>query len=387
MEKRKGYLITNNKKECFGCTACKSICPQNAILMVSDEEGFFYPKVDKTKCINCHLCEKVCPINRQITKDRPSAYFYITNDEKDLLEASSGGAFGDIIASFYEEGNTIVYGCIFDENMKAVHVGYENKEDMIKFKKSKYVQSSLNNTFCEVEKNLKKGRKVLFSGTPCQVSGLKSFLDKEYDNLLCVDIICHGVPSQKLLDYYIKIQEKKYNSRMISINFREKVLEKNGHWNSRNIKMRFENNQSVIKTVKQCSYLFGFYNRLFYRPSCYSCNFSKIERDSDITIADCWGFEKINDNKYDVQKGISCIISNSLKGNDIIKNMTGIKDNLSIEFVINNNDSYTISTKLHKNRNKFFKDLNGNNFESKAFKYSQLSFYKRIIRKIKYLLK
>lgn len=387
MEKERGYIVTNNKKECTGCKACASACPKNAINMIEDEEGFLYPKIDKSKCINCNICKKICPINKEKENIiEPKAYFYITEKEKDLLEASSGGAFGDIINSFYEEENTIVYGCIFDKNFKAIHIGIEAKEDMYKFKKSKYVQSNLLNTFKEVKENLTKGKKILFSGTPCQISGLKSFLRKEYDNLLCVDIICHGVPSQKLLDYYIATEEKKFGSKLESLNFREKIKQKSGNYNSKNIKLTFKNKSKVIKSIKESSYMYGFQNRLFYRPSCYECNFCKINRTSDITIADCWGFETIS-NKYDFHKGISCIIINSSKGEKIFNKMNGIKDELPLEFVVNNNSCYTKPTTYNKNRTKFFNNLNVNNFEQKAFKLSHETIIKRIIKKIKYQIK
>ena len=387
MEKKKTYLVSNVKKQCTGCGACASACPKKAIKMIEDLEGFFYPQIDKSKCINCHICEKVCPVGAQKAEDiKPKAYYYITQEEKDLLNASSGGAFGDIINAFYEKDKTIVYGCIFDKNNKAIHIGFDNKEDMDKFKKSKYVQSNLLNTFCEINENLKKGKKVLFSGTPCQVSGLKSFLKKKYDNLLCIDIICHGVPSQKVLDYYIKSEEKNNNSSIASINFREKILQKNGKYNSRNMKLVFTNGEKLIKSSLESSYLLGFHSHLFYRPSCYKCSFCKINRDSDITIADCWGFESIND-KYDLHKGVSCVIINSLKGQEIFKRMNGIKDTIPLDFIIKNNSCYTKPTKLHRNRKKFFKKLTCDNFEKKVKKNYKLSFFSRFKRKVIHIFK
>ena len=382
MKKEKTYLEDFNKKKCTGCTACKNICPTNAIKMIEDEEGFYYPTADKTKCIDCHLCEKVCPINKKIPQIEPKVYSYTTIKETDLMKASSGGAFGDIVNTFFEDENINVYGCIFDKDNNAIHIGVRNKKDIDLFKKSKYVQSNLLDVFKEIKENLNNGEKVIFSGTPCQISGLKSFLNKEYDNLLLIDIICHGVPSQKLLDLYFEEESKLNNSKVKKINFREKVKEKNGHFNSRYVKLTFENGKSLIKGLKESTYLKGFQNRLFYRPSCYACIFSKINRLSDITIADAWGIEKIDLNA-DEHKGVSCIIINTKKGKEVFEKMNGSKKKLPIQFVIDNNESYTKPTKLHKNREKFFSKLNSDNFGYLVNKYTKRSIFRRGIDFIK----
>ncbi len=385
MEKEICYLKSLDKRNCTGCGACYSICPQKAIQMEEDVEGFLYPQIEQTKCINCHLCENVCPINRNLLDIKPKAFSYITNSEENLKNSSSGGAFGDIVDAFYEENRTVIYGCKFDDNNCAIHFGTQDKEQIGVFKKSKYVQSNLLNVFEEIKKYLIEDYKIVFSGTPCQVSGLKSFLSKDYENLLSVDIICHGVPSQKLLDYYIMEESKKNNSKIKSLNFREKVIDKNGRYNSRNIRLNLEDGRVVIKNVKQSSYLLGFHNHLFYRPSCYFCNFAQINRDSDITIADCWGINTVNSDK-DVHKGVSCVIINSDKGQKVFENMNGQKDKISINFIVNNNYSYSAPTKYHKNREKFFNNLTVDNFEKKINKYTKRSFLGKVLGYIKRII-
>ena len=187
------YLKNDIKDFCTGCNACKSICPKNAISMFEDDEGFRYPYISKDKCINCGLCVKVCPILKQLPETIPHAFYYITNSDEKLFEATSGGAFGDIVEVFFNNPNSYVFGCTYDSKLNVIHCGVNNLEDANQFKKSKYVQSNMLNTFKEVKHLLNNNYNVLFSGTPCQIAGLKSFLIKDYDNLLCVDIICHGV--------------------------------------------------------------------------------------------------------------------------------------------------------------------------------------------------
>ena len=378
------YLKNNNKEQCSGCGACANICPKNAIQMVEDNEGFKYPTIDKEKCINCGLCERTCPIIKQLPIVKPKSYLYISNDEENLLSSTSGGAFSEIAKIFYEKDRTTIYGCTYEKENQVVHVGVNNISDIDQFKKSKYVQSDLKNTYKEIKSLLDKNEKVLFSGTPCQVSGLKSFLKKEYDNLLCVDIVCHGVPSQKLFDYYICNEERKKGEKLKKFTFREKV-ENNKKTNSANVKLEFENGDVVTKPSKESTYMKGFSSRLFYRPSCYNCKFASINRMSDITICDLWGITEIDISKYN--KGISGIIVNTEKGSLIIDKIEGIKKEISISQVVKTNECYTKPTNYNKNREKFFKNLTKENFDYKSTKYSKKTIIKRINEFIKKRLK
>ena len=228
-----------DKKNCCGCSACAQICPRKCILMQEDDEGFLYPKVDKKSCIDCHLCERVCPVLNQSKPKKPlKVYASINKDENIRLCSSSGGIFTALAEKVIAEGG-VVFGARFDDKWEVVHDYVETKEDLSKFRGSKYVQSRIENCYKEAEVFLKAGRIVLFSGTPCQIAGLILFLKKSYNNLLTVDFVCHGVPSPGVWRRYLKeeiarqcdrkntvlprpISEK--DTRVTGISFRDKAL-------------------------------------------------------------------------------------------------------------------------------------------------------------------
>ena len=206
------YFKTLDKKECCGCTACASACPQQCISMIQDEEGFYFPVVDKTQCIECGLCEKVCPFehpkyeNTEITE----VYASYIKDIEQRKKSTSGGVFYAIAQWVICQGG-VVYGAAFDKNFKLRHIGVENLKDLEQLRGSKYLQSFLGNVFIEIKKNLKAGRWVYFTGVGCQVAGLKSFLHKKYDTLITSDLVCHGVPSQLMFDWHLNYLQKTKN--------------------------------------------------------------------------------------------------------------------------------------------------------------------------------
>ena len=188
-----------NKNNCTGCRMCEQICPVNAIKMIENKEGFIEPVIDKTKCINCGLCSKRCPQLNEIKREDYKMEVYAAKNKniEEQKSSSSGGVFS-VLANYVLENNGIVFGCAFNDNLIAEHIGIEDKNELYKLRGSKYVQSNTKNTFKDVKENLENSRMVLYSGTPCQIAGLKQFLGKEYDNLYTVDLVCHGVPSPKL---------------------------------------------------------------------------------------------------------------------------------------------------------------------------------------------
>lgn len=191
------------KKECCGCNACAQRCPKSCITMREDSEGFLYPEVDKEICIDCGICEKVCPVMYQGNKRKPLAVYAVKHKNNEIrLSSSSGGVFTALAESVIDEGG-VVFGAKFDDNWCVVHSYSETKEGLAAFRGSKYLQSRIGDSFKKVECFLKANRKVLFSGTPCQIAGLKRFLRKEYDNLLTVDFVCHGVPSPGVWREYL----------------------------------------------------------------------------------------------------------------------------------------------------------------------------------------
>ena len=301
----------NDKADCCGCTACASVCPKDAILMEPDVLGFKYPKVDLDKCINCGLCEKVCAFNvnydRSLNLDEPELYAARHKDIHEIETSRSGAAF-IAISDYILENGGIVYGVGYKDNFKVVHKRAINKEERNEFKGSKYVQSDLEGIFRQVKKDLKDGKMVLFSGTPCQTSGLNSFVGKKLrENLILVDIVCHGVPSPYIWRDYLMYVENKYKSRVLKVDFRDKSrVGWTGHIES----YLLENGNKIeLKTYTNL-----FYQHIMLRPSCGKCYYTNIKRPSDFTIADYWGWEKIDKNMNSDNKGISLLFINTCKG-------------------------------------------------------------------------
>lgn len=302
------------KKDCSGCFACYNVCPKNAIKMEEDGYGNIYPVIDEKKCINCKLCQKTCPAinkNSKFVSSTDVYALYNRNNQK-RLESSSGGA----ASLFYEyilDNGGIAYGVsnLFADNFSFIRV--DKKEDIIKLKGSKYVHCYINNIYKIIQDDLSNNKKVIFIGTPCQVDGLKCFLKKNYSNLYTVDIICHGVPSQKLLFDELKLQNIDFN-RINKIIFRNsnlyilKILDKDN-------KVLFE------RQADQVYYYKNFLQSNTYRENCYSCRYARKERISDVTIGDFWGLSKdssIYDNESD---GVSLVMVNTNKGKELFNNI------------------------------------------------------------------
>lgn len=315
----------SDKKMCCGCLSCKISCPKKAINYYKSVDGSLYPNIDEEKCIDCGICANVCNFKNKKYFSKPNkGYVAITKDENLLNKSTSGGIFSTI-AKKYLENNWKICGCISyikDGKYIAEHVLTNDYSVVEKMFGSKYVQSTIVNALCEIKKSLMLGEKILFSGTPCQISALKGFLKKEYDNLYTIEIICHGAPSQKMLNDYIEYYNKKHNCLITNLQFRTK---KYGWKNIGQITYK-NNSNKRIKTkdfiFNESSYYYLFEKGYFFRESCYSCPFSGEMRTGDITIGDFWGIEKVHSellDKINVNKGVSCILANSNKGNEIIR--------------------------------------------------------------------
>lgn len=375
----------DNKNECCGCQACYNICPKNAIEMVVDEKGFKYPEVNKDKCINCGLCEKVCPIlnNKQI-ENKPRAYACINKDEKVREESTSGGIFTLLASAIINDGG-VVFGACFDENFGVHHTYCEKIEDLGKYRSSKYLQSDIGLSYKKAKEFLNQGRKVLFTGTPCQIEAIKSYLGKEYDNLYLQDIICHGVPSPMIWDKYKTYREEKANSKLNKMSFRSK---KNTTWSSYNIDMNFDNKTSYTINHNDDVYMKAFLKHLSLRESCTDCKFKKNNRLSDITLADFWGIKNVKP-EMDDGKGTSLVVVNSKKGQELFDSLKDsmICEEVEFEKAIAGNPSFNTTSKASPNADKFYEDLkNGEDFEETVKKYipkiSLTTKIKRIIKRI-----
>lgn len=295
-----------NKDQCFGCTACYSICPKKCIEMVLDDEGFKYPLVDISKCIDCGLCVNHCPITNDFTsRDIKSCFGLIHNSIEITDESASGGAF-TAIAEYVLKKNGVVYGCSFNQDIEAITISVDNSKDLKKLRGSKYVQCDNLDQYREVKTNLDKGTEVLFASTPCYVSGLKSYLGKSYRNLTTLDLFCHGVPSPILFKKYITWLEKRYHGRVTEYSFRDKKF----GWGTQG---HFTINGKSRNLFGTDPYYNSFLYGKTYRPSCYQCKFASNKRPGDISIGDFWGVEKFYP-EVDTTRGVSAILINTEKG-------------------------------------------------------------------------
>lgn len=373
-------ITINNKKDCMGCYACSNICPQNCISMKDDNEGFWYPQVENDKCINCGLCIKACPIiNKTTLENEPYAYACMNKDEAIRLESSSGGLFTIIAEQIIDQWG-VVFGARFDDRFSVIHSYVETKEELYKFRGSKYVQSKIGDTYKQVKHFLDQGKEVLFAGTPCQIGGLNSYLGKSYDNLFCIDIICHGVPSPIVWQKYIACQENHAGASTRRIAFRHK---KEG-WKRYSVSFLFQNNIEYHQTLDKDLYMKAFLKNICLRPSCYDCEFKTLHRQSDITLGDFWGIENVVP-EMDDDKGTSLIFVNSPKGQSMLEE---IRDRISCKEVdINQAVSYNSaainSVEYNPKRDCFFLDLGKSDFERLLRKYCSDRLLVEIKRKVK----
>ena len=310
------YFKTLEKKECYGCTACVEACPKHCITMKADEEGFFYPAIDKDVCIKCGLCEKVCPFEhpKYNNADTPKVYATYLKDEKQRSQSTSGGLFY-AIASWIIAQQGIVYGAAFNDNFKLRHIGIDTLEGLTRLRGSKYLQSYLGDVFAEIKRFLQAGRWVYFVGTGCQVAGLKSFLHKSYDTLVTSDLVCHGVPSQKMFDWHLDYLRDKEQAEITSYQFRD-LAGWGGCETYEYVSQTRGNRKRKLYSYELSPYLYSFMHAFNYRYSCYDCKFAKVPRQGDITLADYWGVRKFFP-ELDLNKGVSLILINTLKGKDI----------------------------------------------------------------------
>jgi coenzyme F420-reducing hydrogenase beta subunit len=377
------------KKDCVGCYACANICPENCILMLSDEEGFWYPEVDYSKCFKCAKCINVCPIinyktiKNETIKDDPVAYACMNKNESIRLESSSGGLF-TVIAERVIKNEGVVFGAGFNKNFEVVHSYVESKEELEKFRGSKYVQSKIGDTYKQARDILEKGRNVLFTGTPCQIGGLQAFLKKSYENLLCVDIICHGVPSPVLWKKYIKYREEKAGSSTQRIAFRRK----DEGWKRFSVSFLFKNNTEYRKTHDKDLYMRAFLKDVCLRPSCYGCRFKTLYRQSDITLADFWGIQNIFP-EMDDDKGISLIFVNSTAGRVMFEQ---IKDKIlckevNINEAVKYNSAAIKSVEYNPKRKNFFNEINDEPFDRLVKKYCTDKLTVRVKRRAKSVIR
>ncbi len=370
-------------KACSGCHACYSVCPRQCITMCGDEESFLYPKIDKDNCINCGKCTAVCMDIENERGKIGKGYACINRDKEMRRQSSSGGVFG-LLAEYILTRGGVVFGAAFDENFDVHHIYIEDAADLYKLRGSKYVQSTIGETYREAKQFLEAGRQVLFSGTPCQIAGLVSFLGKTYENLILQDIICHGVPSPKVWDMYKQYQEAKAESKITGVGFREKET----GWKTYSVKFSFENGKTYVEKFHNNSYMKAFLQNLALRPSCYQCRTKKLERQSDITLADFWGIEKLLP-EMDDDKGASLVFVNSEKGEklfSLIREKMQVQP-VDIQTAVSYNTAAYQSVEMPKKRAAFLKNVSAETFRELVEKYTKPSFSTRLVGKLKRIIK
>lgn len=310
---RQGYLETGKKQECFGCEACKQVCPEQCIELQYSFNRFWYPVIDLEQCSNCDLCREVCPYDRvkDLLGARAEQEVYVATSKKEEVreQSSSGGIFTELAVSILEKGG-VVFGVVLSHDFKVFHKFAESIEQMEEMRGSKYVQSRIMETYKEAKAFLDGEKKVLFSGTPCQIAALRTYLGKEYEGLVTVDLICHGVLAPEVATYHIKSLERQYRSRAIRVRFRDK---RQGWRKSIAFGVEFENGASYYGRGKKDRFFNMFLSNYDLRECCYACPFTSTERVGDITLGDFWGIDKTKPDLFD-DKGHSVVLVNTDKG-------------------------------------------------------------------------
>lgn len=379
-------ITISKKKKCCGCSACASVCPKSCISMESDEEGFLYPSVDKESCINCHLCEKVCPFlnANEKSKRKCKVFAAINNDNAVRLASSSGGVFSELAKAVIEKGGC-VYGARFTDSWNVAHVCIEEANDISLLRKSKYVQSVIGESYKDAKAQLKKGRLVLFSGTSCQIAGLTHFLGKDYDNLITVEILCHGAPSLKVWNLYLKeyLGSHHYEiADVASISFRDKVQGMTEY----KVSVDLKDGNRISHFFYEDAYMNGFLSNLTLRPSCYACKAKGENSGSDIVLGDLWN--SYQQKPYNDSKGTNIVLVNTEKGLELLKECS-----LTIADIGNKGIDYYKNSGFQKKqfvnpyRNTFFQKIDEENITELLKKYSDIPLAWRMVRRIKRIMK
>lgn len=353
------FLDSNDISECSGCAACYSICVHRAISMQTNEDGFVIPIKNKDLCVDCGLCEMACPIEHPDYSNSFMPSAFAAYNPKERRKSSSGGIFYSVARHIIEQGGE-VFGAAFDHNMQLNHISVETIEGLESLRGSKYVQSSIGEVFKQVNKSLKAGRLVYFTGTPCQVAGLKAYLRKPYDNLITSDLVCHGVPSQKLFDRHLEYLEDSMGSKVDAYSFRD-----SRYWMIRE-KVHYHNGKETVENDGNMSpYLYAFGLGYSYRDCCFNCKFARIPRQGDITLADFWGVGRFHP-ELDARGGVSMVLINTTKGlsvwNEIKKDLV-VKES-SLEACKEYNPNLVRPSIEPSNRKKILKKIRTETYKS-----------------------
>lgn len=387
--------LVKDSYSCCGCGACMNVCPKGAIEMREDSAGFKFPHIDTSKCIECGLCLKVCKFENPELAYPRAAYICQLKDENTLALSTSGGAFRAMAEKIIERGG-VVFGCAYTENeggLVPTTIAVDNIEELPKLSGSKYVQSEMGFAYKKAKSFLDKGRIVLFSGTPCHISGLYGYLGKPYDNLYTTDLICHGVPNLKMFQSELLRIEKKYKSKVKSFCFRDKRIV-GGTWSTFMCSFKLGNGKSYCKSYENIAYFDLFLKGGdITRDSCSKCPYARQERVSDITIGDAWGaeiahpdFEKSRGGDFNFKNGLSLVSVNTDKGEKLFSELCSLKDKLvDYSGMVKFNPQLGFPMRESPNRAKYMRAFEKSGISglySERLKIEWLPMLRRKIRKI-----
>ena len=407
-----------DKHDCCGCEACMQACPKRCISLERDKEGFLYPIVNTNICVECGVCERVCPVINTGEQTFPLQVWAARNEDEEIRRQSSSGGIATKLAEKIIDEGGVVFGVIMTEQCEVIHTFTETKAGLKAFRGSKYIQSRVGESFKQAKEFLKAGRKVLFIGTPCQISGLKHFLRKDYSTLYTVDFICHGVPSPGVFKWYIQEEVNKYVSarkgrnnsvsfspihsipkgdiqlpeglKVVDIHFRDK---REG-WKKYSFVLQLaeasadgkKNTVSFSSNVSENIFLKGFCSDLYLRPSCHKCPVRSYRSGSDLTIADFWGQEYMFP-EFDNDTGTSCVIVKTTKGQTLFSSVKHIKKEIkALEQVLSFNPSLIESKPEGMQRRKFWRNVGKYSFSETCQVAMKLTIFERVMAKIKRVL-
>ena len=345
--------VLSDRTRCTGCAACAERCPESAIAMKADGEGFLYPTVDPSRCVECGRCERECPAVRERPASRPALFGARNLNPEEREASSSGGVFSLLAEAVLSKGGA-VFGAVFDQEFRVEHVGAITRDEAALMRGSKYVQSDVREALGHARSLAEQGIPILFSGTPCQTAGLASLFGKRLpENLVTVDFVCHGVPSPAVFASYLVALEKEAGSRLAAYSFRDKRL----GWKNFSAAARFAGGAEHTGTQTEDPFLRGFLQNLYLRPSCHSCTALRYgAHAADLTIADLWGAQEFFP-EWDDDRGLSLVFANTKKGREALDACPELERRMIADAgrMARANPSIFAPAPAHAHRGRFFK--------------------------------
>lgn len=370
-------------QNCTLCGSCHNVCPVDAISFSKSYLDFSYPEIDADRCINCNQCEKACPILGSKASPEcgyPIAFAAKSDDDSVRLRSSSGGVFYELASQMLRDGGYIC-GAVFDEDFHVKHIVSDAQEDLLRMMGSKYAQSDMGYCYREIKAKLDEGGKVLFSGCPCQIAGLRTYLGKSYPNLLLVELICHGIPSDRMLQTYIGMQEKKYGAKLKRMEFRNKSK----GWHNSSVRMEFENGRVYSIPYTADAYTNGFLRNITLKSSCYNCRFRNFTSGSDIILGDFWGAEA--ELPEDDNKGTSAILVNSKKASEMLDRCKLALISADVETVVKYNKNLIQSAQPSLQRELFYALSEVDGFDAAIRQFLEETLSQKVKRQGRYALR